>query len=78
MEGDLEKRLELINAEWGNKHPIDIAVMNGAADVVRLLIDAVAQLHNPGVSARKMHPPAADLHQLPAANVPAQTVRVRK
>ena len=50
-EGDEEKRLELVNAEWGTKHPIDIAVMNGAADVVQLLIAAGAQLHNPGASA---------------------------
>ena len=50
VEGDEEKRLELVNDEWGGKHPIDIAVMNGAADVVQLLIDAGAQLHNPGAS----------------------------
>lgn len=51
-DGDEEKRLELVNAEWGTKHPIDIAVMNGAADVVQLLIAAGAQLHNPGASAQ--------------------------
>ena len=77
-EGDLEKRLELVNAEWGNKQPICIAVMNGAADVVQLRIDAGAQLHNLGASARTMRPPAADLHQLPGANVPALTLRVRR
>lgn len=48
--GDEAKRLELVNAEWGGKHPIDIAVMNGSADVVQLLIEAGAQLHNPGAS----------------------------
>lgn len=49
---DEAKRLAMVNVEWGGKHPIDIAVMNGNPEVVQALVDAGAQLQNPGSSAQ--------------------------
>ena len=49
-DGDKTKLLELVNVEWGGKHPIDVAVMGGNLEMVKLLVDAGAQLQNPGAS----------------------------
>ena len=50
LAGDEEARLAMVNAEYGGKHPIDIAVMNGNALVVQYLVDQGAQLQNPGAN----------------------------
>ena len=50
LAGDEAARLAMVNAVYGGKHPIDIAVMNGNAAVVRYLVEQGAQLQNPGAN----------------------------